>query len=69
MNAFSDNDSRGQVIEDEDATPVRGHQQIALARMDGQVAHGHIGNPRLDLGPLLPAIERTEQSPLGAHEQ
>ena len=40
-----------------------------LARMNREVAHGHVRQVRRELRPLPAAVERDEQPELGADEQ
>jgi len=58
-----------QIVQDPDAAAVGRDQQVVLARVDGDVAHGDRRELALDGGPLRAAVDRDEEPGLGAQEQ
>ena len=45
------------VVKNPDRTPVRGKDQVVIARMDLDVIDRHCRQPVLDLRPIRPAVE------------
>ena len=60
---------RGDVVENPDATPMRTHDEIILARVDRDVVHGHGGQAVLQAAPARAAVDRHEHADLVAQEQ
>ena len=61
---------RRDVVDDPDAAAVRGDDEVVVARLDDEVAHGDRGElVALEAGPGLAAVDRDPQAELGAEEQ
>ena len=56
---------RREVVENVDAASVRRQKQIRLARLDRDVAHGHVGQVAFELRPVRAAIDGDKESELG----
>ena len=61
---------RGDVVDDPDAAAVGREHQIAVARLDGEIAHRHRREvSALELRPVRTAVDRDPQAEFGAEEQ
>src|ERR1051326_2400465 len=61
---------RRDVVNDPDAAPVRGNDEVVVARVYGEVAHGDVRHvAALVLRPLPTAVERDPQAELRADEE
>ena len=45
------------------------HHQVVVARVDREIANGDVRQPRAPLCPLLAAVDRQVEAPLGPDEQ
>src|SRR5262249_33815522 len=61
---------RADVVDDPDAAPVRREHEIAIPRLDGEIAHRDRREmATFELCPMDAAIERNPQTELGAEKQ
>ena len=61
---------RRDVVDDPDAAAMRADDQIVRARLDRQIAHGHVRQAAaLEARPVAAAVDRYPEAELGAEEQ
>src|SRR5215468_990020 len=60
---------RSDVVNDPNAAPVRGRDQVVVARVDQQVVHTHGRQTGHELFPLGAAIDRNEDAELGSDKE